>query len=170
LVICLQSSEFRGQASKKSTCIICQFLLQIKFYFCLSNVRIPVTFFFTTVVLIVSLSPSTIRTVRISPGEPPFVTMTKWPSSTKSSDSTSSSRKSEIFVMPDFILFFLLLCFVTFEMLNFSFLLITFVTKSTWNVSSSGNEKVTVVLKLTAIFLFAQPRPKIQDYSQVLYL
>ena len=54
----------------------------------------------------------------------------------------------------------LLLCLVTFERLNFSFLLITFVVKSTWNVSSSGNEKVTVVLKLTAIFLFAQPRPK----------
>lgn len=108
----------------------------------------------------VSLSPSTIRTVRISPGEPPRVTMTKCPSSMKSSDSTSSSRKSKWFHRWFFYKRILLLCLVTFEMLNFSFLLITFVVKSTWNVSSSGNEKVTVVLKLTAIFLFAQPRPK----------
>jgi hypothetical protein len=53
-------------------------------------------------------------------------------------------------------------------MLNFSFLLITFVTKSTWNVSSSGNEKVTVVLKFTAIFLFAHPRPEARGFITVL--
>lgn len=118
MVVCLQSSEFRGQVKNVNKSYFSVFITD---YFCLSNVRIPVTFFLTTVVLIVSLSPSTIRTVRISPGEPPFVTMTKWPSSMNSSDSTSSSRKSEIFVKACF-LEFLTFMFCDFRDAKFFFL------------------------------------------------
>ena len=139
-------------------------------YFSFLNVRVPVTFLSTTVVEMTSWSPVNLLTVFMGPHALPFVIMTKTPSSMKSSLSTSVPSKSEKMIFE----FFenrisqiktkilkpnSLLCLLFSPILNSSLPLITLVEKSTLKVLSSGNEKVTVVVRLTAIFRFAQPRP-----------
>ena len=71
-------------------------------YFSFLNVRVPVTFFSTTVVEMTSWSPVNLLTVFMGPHALPFVIMTKTPSSMKSSLSTSVPSKSEKMVFEFF--------------------------------------------------------------------